>query len=59
MTSGIDSLLILLILLNLILLGASRLHNAVRMVAAQGFVLGALPLLVPLNFARCHACYHG
>lgn len=46
MTSGIDSLLILLILLNLILLGASRLHNAVRMVAAQGFVLGALPLLM-------------
>lgn len=45
MTSGMDSILIILILLNLVLLGSSRLRNAIRMVAAQGFLLGLLPLL--------------
>ncbi len=41
----IDAVMILLVLANLALLGSSRLSACIRMVAAQGIVLGALPLL--------------
>lgn len=46
MQSGIDSILIFLVLTNLILLGSSRLRNAIRLMAAQGVALGLLPLLL-------------
>ena len=46
MQSGIDIILIFLVLTNLTLLGASRLRNAIRLMAAQGVVLGLLPLLL-------------
>ena len=45
MEHAIDTILIFLVLANLILLGASRLRNVVRIVALQGLVLGLLPLL--------------
>lgn len=46
MQSGIDSILIFLVLTNLILLGSSRLRNAIRLMAAQSVALGLLPLLL-------------
>ena len=45
MEHAIDIILIFLVLANLILLGASRLRNVIRIVAWQGLVLGLLPLL--------------
>ncbi len=45
MSGVIEIILIFLILANLILLGASRLRNAIRIVAWQGLVLGLMPLL--------------
>jgi hydrogenase-4 component E len=44
-----DIVSVLLILSCLVLLGSSRLHVAIRVVAAQGFLLGVLPLLRSLN----------
>ncbi len=43
----IDSLLVLLVVINLALLGSARLRTCIRIVAVQGIVLGILPLLVP------------
>ena len=43
MQNGIGSLLIFLILTDLLLLGSSRLRNAIRIAAAQGVALGLLP----------------
>ncbi len=45
MHGGIDSLLIFLILADLLLLGSSRMRNAIRIAAAQGVALGLLPWL--------------
>ena len=45
MSGAIETILIFLVLANLILLGASRLRNVIRIVALQGLVLGLLPLL--------------
>ena len=45
MNGAIEIILLFLILSNLLLLGSSRLRNAIRVVAAQGLALGALPLL--------------
>jgi hydrogenase-4 component E len=45
MSNVIDSILIFLVLMDLILLGSSRLRNAIRIAAGQGLVLGLLPLL--------------
>ena len=45
MSGAIEIILIFLVLANLILLGSSRLRNAIRIVAWQGLVLGLLPLL--------------
>ncbi len=42
----IDSLIVLLILSNLMLLGSSRLNACIRVVAIQGILLSILPLLV-------------
>lgn len=46
MNNAIDIILVSLVLTNLVLLGSSRLRNAIRIVALQGLVLGLLPLLV-------------
>ena len=45
MNNAIESILIFLVLMDLVLLGSSRLRNAIRIAAAQGLALGALPLL--------------
>lgn len=45
MNGAIEIILIFLVLANLILLGASRLRNAIRIVAWQGLILGLLPCL--------------
>ncbi|MBI4585062.1 MAG: hydrogenase [Planctomycetes bacterium] len=45
MNVWINSVLAFLVLMNLLLLGHSRLRASIRLVAAQGIVLGLLPLL--------------
>ena len=45
MAGWLDTLLVLVVLTNLKVLGSSRLGACVRIVAAQGILLGALPLL--------------
>lgn len=45
MGNALDMLLVFLILTDLVLLGSSRLRNAIRIVALQGLMLGLLPLL--------------
>ena len=45
MGNALDMLLVLLVLTDLVLLGSSRLRNAIRIVALQGLMLGLLPLL--------------
>jgi len=44
-TVWLDTLLVLIVLTNLKLLGTSRLGGCIRVVAAQGVLLGGLPLL--------------
>lgn len=51
---GIDGILIFLVLTDLVLLGSSRLRNAIRIVAAQGLALGLLPWL-----AHGQVTWHG
>lgn len=41
-----DIIMVLLILTNMVVLGASRLRACIRVVAAQGVALGVLPLLI-------------
>ena len=45
MTPWLDTLMVLLVFTNLRLLGSSRLGACIRTVAAQGFLLGLLPIL--------------
>jgi len=45
MNGVFETILIFLILSDLLLLGSSRLRNAIRIVALQGIALGVLPLL--------------
>lgn len=45
MSNSTELILIFLMLTDLVLLGSSRLRNAIRIVAMQGVVLGFLPLL--------------
>lgn len=42
----VDALMVLLVLLNLVMVGSSRLGACVRAVATQGVVLGLLPVLL-------------
>lgn len=42
---GIDAIMVVLVLTNLVLLGSSRLMTCIRVLAIQGIVLGILPLL--------------
>ena len=46
MTAVLHSLLVLVLLLNLLALGTSRIGAVIRTVALQGFLLGLMPLLV-------------
>jgi hydrogenase-4 component E len=46
MSNATDSILVFLVLMDLILLGSSRLRNAIRIAALQGLGLGLLPLLL-------------
>jgi len=45
MKTSIDSILLVLVVTNLLLLGFSQLRSSVRAVAVQGFALGLLPVL--------------
>lgn len=45
-TDTVDFTMMLLILINIILLGSSRIIHSIRLVAAQGVLLGILPLLI-------------
>ena len=45
MRDAVEIILMFLILTDLVLLGSSRLRNAIRIAAAQGLALGLLPLL--------------
>ena len=44
-----DMILVLLMLPSFVLLGSSRLHACIRMLAIQGLLLGLLPLLVQMR----------
>lgn len=46
MTSLLNAILVVVLVMNLFVLGTSRIHAVIRMVAAQGALLGILPLLV-------------
>jgi hydrogenase-4 component E len=59
MTVWIDALMIGLILADLALLGSSRLRLWVRVVAAQGLALGALPILVSSGHLSWHVLLLG
>ena len=43
---AIDTLVVLLVLTNLLLLGTNRLNGCIRMIAFQGFLLGALAVFL-------------
>mgnify|MGYP001011985807 CR=1 FL=1 len=45
MKTSIDSIMLILVVTNLLLLGFSQLRSSVRAVAIQGFALGLLPLM--------------
>jgi hydrogenase-4 component E len=47
----LSPILVLLVLINLLLLGAGRLSSCIRLVAAQGVVLGLLALLVQVGYS--------
>ena len=42
---GIEAILVLLVILNLLLLGSSRLRTCIRLAGIQGIVVGQLPIL--------------
>ncbi len=42
---GVEAILVLLLILNLLLLGSSRLKTCIRLTALQGIVVGLLPIL--------------
>ena len=46
MNSAADQLLVLVLLINILILGTRRTRVAIRAIAAQGVVLGILPLLI-------------
>ncbi len=46
MNSATDQLLVLVLLINILILGTRRTRVAIRAIAAQGVVLGILPLLI-------------
>jgi hydrogenase-4 component E len=48
-------ILVLLVLINLLLLGASRLATCIRLVAVQGVLLGALALMVEVGWSPWRA----
>ena len=45
MTAAIDTLVVLLVLTNLLLLGTNRLNGCIRMVALQGDTIVDIPLM--------------
>jgi hydrogenase-4 component E len=45
MNSAADQLLVFVLLINILILGTRRTHVAIRAIAAQGIVLGLLPLM--------------
>ncbi len=54
MTGTIETLATLLILTNLMLVGTNRLNGCIRMIAAQGFLLGALALILQAGQPAVH-----
>lgn len=51
MTSILNAVLVVVLVMNLFALGASRIHSVIRIVAAQGAILSVLPLLVPKHWS--------
>ena len=56
MSSWVDSVMVVLILTNLVVLGSSRLNTCIRVIALQGVMLSTLPLMsgegvLPLRMA--------
>ncbi len=51
MTSILNAVLVVVLGMNLFALGASRITAVIRIVAAQGAILGLLPLLVPTHWS--------
>ena len=52
-------ILVLVVLTNLKLLASSRLGASIRVVAAQGMVLGLLPVLAHVDELSLHFACHG
>lgn len=46
MTNLLNAVLVILLMMNLFTLGTSRIHTVIRIVAAQGVLLGVIPLLL-------------
>jgi hydrogenase-4 component E len=57
MNNGVDTILVILILTNLMLLGSSRLGVCIRVAALQGIVLGCLPLLMLAGGETIHLIF--
>ncbi len=51
MTSLLNAILVIVLVMNLFALAASRIRALIRIVAVQGALLGAIPLLVPQHVA--------
>ena len=51
MTSLLNAILVVVLVMNLFALGASRIHAVIRIVAAQGVILSVIPLLVPQHLS--------
>jgi len=54
MTNSVDTIMVLLVLTNLVLLGSSRMATCIRVVAIQGIALGVLPLLFAADVLEIH-----
>jgi hydrogenase-4 component E len=52
MSTGLDSLMVVVALINLALLASSRLVGCIRFVAAQGVAVALLPLFIEFEFPR-------
>ncbi|MDP3428016.1 MAG: hydrogenase, partial [Humidesulfovibrio sp.] len=51
MTSLLNAILVIVLVMNLFALGASRIRAVIRIVAAQGAILGVIPLLVSTHLS--------
>ena len=57
MTHWVDSIMVVIILMNLAILASSRISSCIRLVAFQGVVLGILPLIINDNYFTMHSVF--